>query len=853
MHLSIRSKLVLFTVLPVVAVYSILFWIGVSHVREHLTSDAQRSLVEHAQHQASRLALFFSQIPALAESLGDLMLSEPDQPQELLYAHLIDGLRRAPVARTAAVMYDDPYRGALMQRGAPAGKELPAQERGPATREPGWHIEGDGLRFDRPIYRQGSRVGGAWAEMAIADVYAELERQRSSPVTLFVGRQDGTLLPPLGATPEVQTLASLMPLDAPAGTLQAVGDDTQSGSRYWVVSIEIPGFPWRVTAATRSQTALEPAQREASLLAIGLLLSLLAIVVIIGIVTRQITRPLATLDASVQRITQGRFAVAPEVTSHDELGRLANAIRRMAIHIADRENQLRSSHLVLEQRVAERTSALQESNTRLMNQIEETRKTEEALRLANDEAQQASRAKSEFLSNMSHELRTPLHGVLGYAQILRRDASTSQSQLESLEAIERCGQHLLTLINDILDLTKIEAGQMRVDLQATDLRQLLEDVRMIVAQRAANQGLQLHMLLDPELPTGIITDSVKLKQILLNLLGNAVKFTLQGSITLHAAPTPQGYLSFEVSDTGVGIPPDRIEAIFDPFQQVHEGQAVDGTGLGLAINRRLISLLGGEAFSVQSALGAGSRFRFRIPYQAASVEVAGTHPGQLAAPGPRQRLATGMRCSVIVVDPLNESRNMLATLLRQAGCEVESLSDPAAALPRLREKPFDLVLLDARLPDARTGDIVMALRQNTTFGSLKLIAMSANVFPGADKKAQDAGFDGFLGKPFGDEQLFGLIRQLLGIRFESGPSADERPLPDGPVHDWPEGLAADTSNRILNAIDLGDVGSLFQLAEELADDPRAPRADVENMALMARLFDFDGLQRLSDRLGGQRQ
>jgi len=850
-HFTIRSKLILFTVLPVIAVYSILFWLGVSHISEHLSTNAQHSLVEHAHRQAARLALVLFQVPALAASIGDLVLAEPEQSQEFLYAHLIDGLRRAPAVSAAAVSYGTPPRGALMRRGEPAGQKLPPNEDGKLTqKKTGWHQDGDVLRFGRPIHRHGSQIGSSWAEVAIADIYAELERQRSPSVTLFVGREDGTLFPPIGTSREVQALASQISHDASSDNIRSVGDDTQRGSRYWLVSVEIPGFPWHITAATRSAAALEPARREGWLVAVALLLSLLAIVLIIGIATRRITHPLATLDASVQRIARGNFVVAPEVTSNDELGRLANAIRRMAAHIADRERQLRSSHQVLEQRVAERTSALQQSNARLLQQIEETRETEEALRLANDEAQQANRAKTEFLSNMSHELRTPLHGVLGYAQILRRDAATSPNQRENLEAIERCGQHLLTLINDILDLTKIEAGQMQVHIQPTDLRRLLEDVRMIVAQRAANKGLQLHVTLAPELPTGILTDAVKLKQILLNLLGNAVKFTPQGSVTLHANLSPEGDLSFEVSDTGVGIPPDRIDAIFDPFNQVHEGQAIDGTGLGLAINRRLIGLLGGEAFGVESTPGAGSRFHFHLPYQAATVEAPG-HAEQDSALATRTRqLAPGMSCTVMVVDCLNESRNMLATLLRFANCEVESLRDPDGAAHRLRQRAFHLVLVDVRLPDARAEDTVAKLRHNATFGQPKLIAVSANVFPGADQIAHHSGFDAFLAKPFTDEQLFGLIERLLDIRFDTVP-AGEPAAPEDSGPDWPRELAIDTAQRIVDAIDLGDVGSLFQLAEDLAENPAAPPTDVENMALMARLFDFDGLQHLSDRLSSQ--
>jgi signal transduction histidine kinase/CheY-like chemotaxis protein len=589
---------------------------------------------------------------------------------------------------------------------------------------------------------------------------------------------------------------------------------------------------------------MAPARGEATLFAGGLLASLLAIVAIIGMAARQITRPLATLDATVQEISHGNFAVAPEVISDDELGGLARAIRRMAGHIAQRERQLRGSQQVLEQRVAERTSALRESNVRLTRQIEETRRTEDALRLANEQAQQASRAKSEFLSNMSHELRTPLHGVLGYAQILRRDTATSDSQRESLEAIERCGQHLLTLINDILDLTKIEAGQMQPEIQATDLGQLLEDVHMIVAQRAVAKGLELRLDLAGDLPRGILTDPVKLKQILLNLLGNAVKFTSHGVVTLSAAVSGPGQLGFEVADTGVGIPADKIGAIFDAFHQARQGQAIDGTGLGLAINQRLIGLLGGEALSVESSPGVGSRFRFRIPYQPVPAEDLGQLRDGEAGPAPRRRLAPGQACTLMVVDGLAENRNVVSTLLRYAGCEVEAFAGLADATRRLREKAFDLVLYDVRLLDARVAEAVADLRSNAAFGVPKLAAVSANVFPGADRSARQLGFDAFLAKPFGEEQLLPLIGSLLQVRFETRP-ADA----DVPTHaEWPTELARATATRIRQAVDLGDVGSLFQLSEELAANPAAPRADVDNMALMARLFDFDGLRSLSERL-----
>lgn len=848
MRLTIQSKLLIFTVLPVVAVFSLLFWLGAAHVRNHLSQNAKLWLLEHAHHQASRLALTLSQVPLLAESLGDIALTEQSMPQTLMYAHLIDGLRRTPIAKAAAIAYGTPERGALMRRGEPAGRPLPPEQRDDAVQPAGWHVDGDKIRFTRPVYREGSRVGGTWVELSIADVYAEIKRLRSGPVILFVTREDGSLLPPIETEAEVQSLALLIPPDIGQDKVQSFGEQSPKGSEFWLVSTELPGVPWRITAVTPTSSVLAPAHRQALALALALLLALLAIVAIIGTVARRITRPLAALNTSVDQIANGDFTVAPEVSSNDELGALAKAIRLMGRHIANRETQLHSSHQILEQRVAERTAALQESNARLLRQIEETRTTEEALRIANQQSLQANRAKSEFLSNMSHELRTPLHGVLGYVQILLRDPGTRPGQRENLEAIERCGQHLLTLINDILDLTKIEAGQMELEFQPTDLRQLIGDVRTIVAQRAENKGLQIRFVLAPDLPAAVSTDEVKLKQILLNLLGNAVKFTNKGSVTLHAEKAADDHLCFEVTDTGVGIPADKIGAIFDPFHQAIEGQAVDGTGLGLAINRRLIHLLGGESFPVVSEPGVGSRFRFRIPYRRAAQESLENLALATDSQAGKLRLIPGAACKVMVIDALAENRKVLATLLRYADCEVESSGDTNGAERRLQEAPFDLILLDVRHINQETRVTLDALRDSAAFGPIRVVAVSTNVFPGAEDIAATVGFDGFLSKPFNEEQLFSLITRLLDIRFELRPAQHEMPFDDRPV--WPEPVATDTARRIRAAVELGDVASLFKLADELSENHAVPSVDAENVALMARLFDFDGLRKLSDRLHG---
>ena len=840
MPLTIRRKMILYTVIPVVVVFALMFALGLTQVRDHLNRNAQDRLFEHARHQASRLAVAMSQPPSLAASLGDLVIADPAQPDSLLYAHLIDGLRRTPLAQATAVEFGTPLRGAKMRRGADAAEALTGTPT--LRRTPGWHIFDDRVGFSRPILRSGTPIGDTWVEAGIADIYASLEEQSNPEMHLIISHDKGALLAAAAPPRVAKVVAAAPPYPGhhPLQPTRTSGD----GTDYWLVSARAPGHPWWITAVIPVETALAEARQGAMLFAAGLLLALAIIVLVISTVARQITRPLTTLNEAVQRVTAGDFMVAPEVRSNDELGGLARAIGRMGRHIADRENQLRGAYQVLEQRVAERTSALQQANARLIRQIEETRTTQEALRLANEKAQQANRAKSEFLSNMSHELRTPLHGVLGYAQILRRDTQTNQEQNESLGAIERCGQHLLTLINDILDLTKIEAGEMRVEMQATQLPQLIEDVCTIVGQRAAQKGLELHHELLGDLPEIILTDPLKLRQILLNLLGNAVKFTSHGSVVLTAGPVRDGLLPFQVADSGVGIPSEKIDAIFDAFQQASAGQATDGTGLGLAINQRLIRLLGGEPLSVESVPGEGSRFQFRIPCEPVS-EAPETYGQQPAHPLPRQRLAPGQSCSVMVIDELAENRNVMATLFRQVGCDVETLGDRARARQRLGEKAFDVILLDVRLPNDGLGRLADEMKQQMAFCHPKLVAVSANVFADSAQQVVAAGFDAFLAKPFSDQQVLSLIEKLSSVRFIN--TADVCTADSG-SQDWPPALARKTATRILSAVDMGDIGSLFQLAEELADEPGAPQTDVENIALMARMFDFDGLRKLSDHL-----
>ncbi|MCZ6837367.1 MAG: ATP-binding protein, partial [Planctomycetota bacterium] len=253
----------------------------------------------------------------------------------------------------------------------------------------------------------------------------------------------------------------------------------------------------------------------------------------------------------------------------------------------------------------------------MVTDITMRKKAEVTLLLAREEAESANRAKSEFLSNMSHELRTPLNGVLGYTQILKRDKTLSVQQKESLSSITSCGQHLLTLINDVLDLSKIEAGRLEIDLKPGDLHKLLRSVFDIVRPKGEAKGLEIILEVSPEVPMGVVTDHTKLKQTLVNLIGNAVKFTDSGVVTLKLRETKKHELEFLVIDTGIGMTDREMEEIFDPFKQTEGGIKSGGTGLGLAISRRITEALEGT-LTVTSVKGEGSTFKVLIPLEEAT-------------------------------------------------------------------------------------------------------------------------------------------------------------------------------------------------------------------------------------------
>jgi signal transduction histidine kinase len=404
---------------------------------------------------------------------------------------------------------------------------------------------------------------------------------------------------------------------------------------------------------------------------------------------------------------------------------------------------------------------------------EELARRERAILLAKEKAEAASRAKSEFVSRMSHELRTPLNAILGFAGLLEEEPLT-HSQRNYVQLIATSGEHLLDLINSVLDHAKIEAGKLTIESIPFDLRGLIATVASMVSQQASAKGLVFETFVASDLPPRIVGDPTRLRQILINLLANAVKFTEQGSVTLRMAADDAGMLCFSVRDTGVGMDEAARSRLFKAFSQADESVArkFGGTGLGLLIARDLLHAMDGD-IDVESVPGSGTCFRGRLPLCLPAADVtpqpalpppdAAVAVPAAAREGIAQPLA-GRR--VLVVDDNIINRKLAAAFLGRMGIVVETAEDGRAGLDRLQQGNFDLVLMDVEMPDMDGLAATRAWRAKEAdrgTGRLPVIAITANAMAEDRERCRAAGMDGYVAKPIVVAQLKDeLIRLLAG-------------------------------------------------------------------------------------------
>jgi signal transduction histidine kinase/CheY-like chemotaxis protein len=476
--------------------------------------------------------------------------------------------------------------------------------------------------------------------------------------------------------------------------------------------------------------------------------------------------------------------------------------------------------------------------------VTELKRTTEALQHAKEVAELANRAKSEFLANMSHELRTPLNGILGYAQILQRDKTLTPAQQNGVSVIQHSGEHLLNLINDILDLSKIEAGRLEIHPTEFHLDRFLQGINNMIQIRAQDAGLYFKYQPLTDLPLAVMGDEKRLRQILINLLGNAIKFTKTGGVTFKVGPH-YGKIRFQIEDTGIGIADNHLEQIFQPFRQVGDVyKKAEGTGLGLSISKRLAEALGSD-LKVMSTFGQGTIFWLDVDLPVAHAWKSGeTAPAPLIV---GYTHVEGRPLKVLVVDDKTSNRRLVIDMLTPLGFEVFEAVDGQHGIEQAEVVKPDIILMDIVMPNVNGLEATRQIRQHgveVETNKMVIIAASASAFENDQEESLAAGCDDFLPKPIHLDALLKQLEKHLAVEWIHEKSTETQAALETVTVEGATTLPPELARQMYEFASKGRIKPLRQAIDQLEALGPQYQSQVNELKLLVKQYQVSEIQKL---------